>query len=345
MTPLAVTMGDPAGIGLDIAIGAWRVREQRRLPPFVLYADPRAVGQRARQLGVDVAIEPLAKGESADLVFRRALPVVALDLDRPPVPGRPDPANAKAVISAIEQAMAAVVSGAARALVTNPIAKATLYEYGFAYPGHTEFLGALAERHYPGRRVKPVMMLVADNLRVVPLTVHMPLANVPSAITRALILDTARLVHRALGEDFAIASPRLALTGLNPHAGEEGALGREEEETIAPAIATLRAEGLSVTGPHPADTLFHRAARETYDAAIAMYHDQALIPVKTLAFDTGVNVTLGLPFVRTSPDHGTAFAIAGSGRASPESFIASLMLADRIASRRAASAHGRPHHS
>jgi 4-hydroxythreonine-4-phosphate dehydrogenase len=222
--------------------------------------------------------------------------------------------------------------------VTNPIAKSVLYAAGFAHPGHTEFLAALGERHAPGRRFHPVMMLAAPELRIVPLTVHIPLAEVPRAISRGLIFETVRTTWDALRRDFAIAQPRIAVTGLNPHAGEGGAIGAEERQVIAPAILELQSEGLTVTGPHPADTLFHAAARRGYDAVIAMYHDQALIPVKTLAFDTAVNVTLGLPFVRTSPDHGTAFDIAGQGRASPESLIAALKLAHDIAARRAEAA-------
>ncbi len=334
MPPLAVTMGDPAGIGLDITIASWLAREARGLPPFVLYADPRAVRERAGRLGVPLVLAEVADIAAVCGIFAKALPVLPVPLSRPAVAGSPDNANADAIISSIEMAVCAVSSGAARGLVTNPIAKAGLYASGFPYPGHTEFLAALAGRHGPGRAPAPVMMLVSDELRVVPLTVHIPLSRVPAAISRELIFDTVRITSAALRDDFAIAAPRLAVTGLNPHAGEGGALGREEEETIAPAIAALRADGFTVTGPHPADTLFHAAARKTYDAVIAMYHDQALVPLKTLAFDTGVNVTLGLPFVRTSPDHGTAFGIAGTGRASPESFIASLKLADAIATRR-----------
>lgn len=337
MRPLAVTMGDPAGIGLDITIAAWLAREERTLPPFVLFADPDAVATRAAALGAPIAVEPVERAAEGAAKFARALPVIRVRLGAPTAPGRPDSANAGAVISSIEQATAAVESGGASALVTNPISKSNLYARGFAYPGHTEFLGALAARHDPGRRAMPVMILVSSELRVVPLTVHIPLADVPGAITRDLILDTARTTHRALRRDFGVPAPRIAVAGLNPHAGEDGAIGREEETVIAPAIAALGKEGLDVTGPYPADTLFHAAARITYDAVIAMYHDQALIPLKTLAFDTAVNVTLGLPFVRTSPDHGTAFDIAGTGRASPESFIAALKLAGDIAARRAKS--------
>jgi 4-hydroxythreonine-4-phosphate dehydrogenase len=248
----------------------------------------------------------------------------------------PDPANASAVIGAIEAATAAVAAGEATALVTNPIAKHVVTGPDFPYPGHTDFLAALAERHWPGRRYHAVMMLAAQGLRVVPLTVHIPFVDVPKAITRDKIGETVRITHAALKRDFGLQRPRIVVTGLNPHAGEEGTIGREEIDIIAPAIGDLCAEGLDVTGPHPADTLFHAAARATYDAAVCMYHDQALIPFKTVAFEDGVNVTLGLPFVRTSPDHGTAFGIAAEGCASALSFIESLRLAAAIAAARAA---------
>jgi 4-hydroxythreonine-4-phosphate dehydrogenase len=336
--PLALTMGDPAGIGLEIAILAWRARQERGLRPFVLFADPAAVTERAHALGLPVPIEEVAQTAGAETLFPLALPVRPVPLHAKARAGEPDPANAAAVIASIELATEAVVSGAAAALVTNPIAKSVLYAARFPHPGHTEFLAALAERHAPGRRFHPVMMLAAPELRVVPLTVHMPLAEVPRALSRGLIFEAVRTTWEALRRDFAVPQPRIALTGLNPHAGEGGALGAEERDVIAPAILELQSEGLAVTGPHPADTLFHAAARRGYDAVIAMYHDQALIPIKTLAFDTAVNVTLGLPFVRTSPDHGTAFDIAGRGCASAESLIAALKLAHEIAARRAEAA-------
>jgi 4-hydroxythreonine-4-phosphate dehydrogenase len=331
-------MGDPAGIGLDIAILAWRARQERGLWPFVLYADPAAVAERAHLLGLPVPIEEVSQLAGAETLFPLSLPVRPVLLAAKARAGEPDAANAAAVIASIELATEAVLSGAAAAIVTNPIAKSVLYAAGFAHPGHTEFLAALGERHAPGRRFHPVMMLAAPELRIVPLTVHVPLAAVPRAISRGLIFETVRTTWDALRRDFAIAQPRIAVTGLNPHAGEGGAIGAEEREVIAPAILELQSEGLTVTGPHSADTLFHAAARRGYDAVIAMYHDQALIPVKTLAFETAVNVTLGLPFVRTSPDHGTAFDLAGQGRASPESLIAALKLAHDIAARRAEAA-------
>jgi 4-hydroxythreonine-4-phosphate dehydrogenase len=327
-------MGDPAGIGIEIALRAWARRNEDAVPPFVLFADPDAVAARARLLDLDAPLVPLSGLAEAEKVFSGALPLRSVALAALARPGLPDPTNAPAVIASIEQALEAVVDGEAAALVTSPIAKHVLAEAGFTYPGHTEFLAALAERHAPSTRYHPVMMLASPALRVVPLTVHCALSEVPRAVTREAIAATARITHAALMRDFAIPAPRIAVTGLNPHAGEEGRMGREEIEVIAPAIAELRSEGLDVTGPHPADTLFHAGARKTYDAALCMYHDQALIPFKTLAFEEGVNVTLGVPFVRTSPDHGTAFDIAGKGVASPRSFIEALKLARRIAAAR-----------
>ena len=335
LAPLALTMGEPAGIGLEITLAAWRDRLARSVPPFAFFADPEAVRARARLIGLEVPIEIVDRAERAGEVFVDRLPVWPVRLEAEACPREPNPANTGAVIAAIEHAAAAVVRGEAAALVTNPIAKSVLHAGGFQHPGHTEFLAHLAGRNQAGRRFHVVMMLVASELRVVPLTVHIPLAHVPKAITRSLIFDTVRVTWEALRRDFGLAAPRIAVTGLNPHAGEAGTLGREEEEVIAPAIQELRSEGLSITGPHPADTLFRAAARTGYDVAVAMYHDQALVPFKTLAFETGVNVTLGLPFVRTSPDHGTAFDIAGEGRASPESLIAALKLAQTLAVSRA----------
>lgn len=335
MLPIALTMGDPAGIGLEITCQAWRERHRRDIPPFVLVGDADALGARARTCGWDIPVGIVATPAEAVACFQDRLPVWSLALKAPVHAGRPDPANADAIIAAIDRATAAVCCGEAAAIVTNPIAKSVLHKAGFTHPGHTEFLGALAERYRPGPRYKPVMMLACRALRVVPLTVHIPLALVPSALTTAAIEETARIMAAALTADFGIAAPRIAVAGLNPHAGESGSMGGEDSAIIAPAIARLRAEGLAVSGPHPADTLFHDAARRSYDAVLAMYHDQALIPIKTLAFDSAVNVTLGLPFVRTSPDHGTAFDIAGRGIASCESLIAALLLAAELAARRA----------
>jgi 4-hydroxythreonine-4-phosphate dehydrogenase len=328
-------MGDPAGIGPEITLRAWLERNDKGIEPFVVYADQDVLAERARQFGLAVPIVAVDSAGAGYDAFAGELPVVHTPLNVRVRAGVGDPQNRSSIIGAIEAATAAVVRGEAAAVVTNPIAKHVVMGDDFAFPGHTEFLAALAERH-TGRNPRPVMMLASPELRVVPLTVHTALASVPKMITRGLIFETVRTTYASLRSDFGIDAPRIAITGLNPHAGEEGTMGREEIEVIAPAIADLRAEGLSVTGPHPADTLFHAAARRGYDAVVAMYHDQALIPLKTLAFDAGVNVTLGLPFVRTSPDHGTAFDIADKGRASPTSLIAALKLASSIAAARAA---------
>jgi 4-hydroxythreonine-4-phosphate dehydrogenase len=328
--PLALTLGDPAGIGPDITLLAWQARAALAIPPFVLLGDPAVLAARADQLGLPVRIEAVADPREAPNRFAEALPVLPLGLATAVVPGRPDAANADAVRHSIERAVSLALAGTARAVVTNPVSKSVLYRAGFGFPGHTEFLASLAAP--PGAPPPhPVMMLVAADLKVVPVTIHIPLKEVASVLNQALIVSTLLTTARDLQRYFGLARPRLAVTGLNPHAGEDGAMGREEIEIIAPAIEEARAKGLTVTGPHPADTLFHAEARKGYDAAIAMYHDQALIPFKTLAFEHGVNVTLGLPFLRTSPDHGTAFALAGTGRASPRSLIEALRLADAMA--------------
>lgn len=331
--PLAVSMGDPAGIGIDITLTAWMAREARQLPSFVLFGCPKALSERAEQLGLSVPVVEVRSPAEGAAHFESALPVMALAAGATTA-GQPSPVSAGATIAAIESAVAAVLSGDAAAIVTNPIAKSVLYEAGFRYPGHTEFLAHLANQAFPQSPARAVMMLACDELRVVPLTIHIPLSAVPQSVSKASILETVRVTHEALRRDFGIAHPRIAVCGLNPHAGENGRIGREEIDVIAPALDALRVEGFLVSGPHSADTLFHAVAREAYDAAVCMYHDQALIPIKTLAFDRGVNVTLGLPFVRTSPDHGTAFGIAGSGTASPESFIAACLMARDMSARR-----------
>jgi 4-hydroxythreonine-4-phosphate dehydrogenase len=326
--PLALTVGEPAGIGPDITLTAWRRRAELKLPAFYLLADPDFMARRARALGLDVAVETVAPAE-APAAFARALPVVPLDGAITAPPGHPDATSAPAAIAAIRRAVADVLAGRAAAVVTNPVAKSVLYRSGFAEPGHTEFLARLVAE-MTGKVAQPVMMLWSEELAVVPVTIHLPLSAVPAALTTELIVATGRIVARDLAARFAIPHPRLAIAGLNPHAGEDGAMGDEDRTIVAPAIAQLRAEGIDAHGPRPADTMFHAAARATYDAALCMYHDQALIPIKTLAFDRGVNVTLGLPIVRTSPDHGTAFDIAGSGRADPSSLVAALRLAARL---------------
>ena len=328
--PLALTLGEPAGIGPDITLAAWRRRAELALPPFYLLANPDFVEQRVRLLGLNIPVRVVEPEAAAD-AFASALPIVALTENVTAEPAHPDASSAPAAIASIRRAVADVFAGRAHALVTNPVAKAVLYRNGFAEPGHTEFLAKLAQEH-TGRAAQPVMMLWSEELAVVPVTIHLPVRDVPRALTTDLIVTTGRIVARDLITRFGIVRPRLVLAGLNPHAGEEGALGKEDHRVVAPAVAQLRAEGIDARGPLPADTMFHAAARRTYDAALAMYHDQALIPIKTLAFDTAVNVTLGLPFVRTSPDHGTAFDIAGTGRADPTSLVAALKLAARLAS-------------
>ena len=325
MPPLAMTMGDPAGIGPELALAAWRDRKPGA--PFVVFAAPGILAAAAKRVGFKVPIiETDPAGARA--AFSNGLPVVSLKNAVEDAPGRPSPANATATIELIERAVEAVHQGEARAVVTNPIAKATLYQAGFKHPGHTEYLGALAKAW--DAPAFPVMMIWSETLKVVPVTIHIPLADAPKALSAELIIRTARVVDHDLRTRFGVARPRLAVAGLNPHAGEGGAMGREEITIIGPAIEALKAEGIDVVGPLSADTMFHAKARASYDVALTMYHDQGLIPVKTLAFDEGVNVTLGLPFVRTSPDHGTAFDIAGKGVANPASLIAALKLADRL---------------
>ncbi|WP_170463322.1 4-hydroxythreonine-4-phosphate dehydrogenase PdxA [Ruegeria arenilitoris] len=313
---IALSCGDPAGIGPEIAAKAWS--ELREACPFFYIGD-------AAHLPTGTPVQRIGTPAEARDICATALPVLQLDFPAPNRPGQPDPANAPSVIDAIETGVALVQSGAASALCTAPIHKKALIDgAGFAYPGHTEFLAALAGK----KRV--VMMLASDQLRVVPATIHIPLSRVPSELTPDLLRETIAITAEGLRDQFGIARPRIAVAGLNPHAGEGGKMGHEELDWIAPLIAELPNDSCVVTGPHPADTMFHAAARDRYDAAVAMYHDQALIPIKTLDFDRGVNVTLGLPFIRTSPDHGTALDIAGQGIATPTSLIEALKLAQRM---------------
>jgi 4-hydroxythreonine-4-phosphate dehydrogenase len=334
--PLAVTLGEPAGIGPDITLAAWHRRAELALPPFYVVGAPEHLSRRAARLGLHVPVEAVEPGQAA-AAFRSALPVVALEETVTAEPGRPDRSSAPVAIASIRRAVADVIARRAAAIVTNPVAKAVLYRTGFAEPGHTEFLAKLAGAA-TGTPLRAVMMLWSPELAVVPVTIHLPLREVPARLSSDLIVETARIVARDLEDRFGLARPRLAVAGLNPHAGEEGALGEEDRKVVAPAVERLRAAGIDARGPLPADTMFHPAARAAYDVAICMYHDQALIPIKTLAFDHAVNVTLGLPFVRTSPDHGTAFDIAGSGRADISSLVAALRLADRLATAHAPAA-------
>jgi 4-hydroxythreonine-4-phosphate dehydrogenase len=322
---LALTMGDPAGIGGELTV---QLLSEPRCP-FVVLDDP----ERLAALGRGPVREVFSVAE-AHTVYPGAIPVLRIPLAAPIKPGHPDTANAAAVIASIEQAVRLALNGEVAAIVTNPISKSTLYSNGFGYPGHTEFLAALTQTDLP------VMMLVAPALRVVPVTIHVSLRAALDLLTTDLIIATARITDTALRRDFGIVSPRLAIAGLNPHAGEDGALGHEEQTVISPAISALAREGIQANGPWPPDTMFTAAARARYDVALCMYHDQALIPLKTLDRDRGVNVTLGLPIVRTSPDHGTAFDIAGTGQADPSSLLAAMRLAAQLGAQRLTRAGG-----
>lgn len=318
---IAVSCGEPAGIGPEIAVRAWEALGTSL--PFLWIGDPAHLPEGTPWAA---AADP----REAPEISAEALPVLPRDFGPPAVPGHPDPAHAPHVIAAIDEAVRLAQTGDCSAVCTAPIHKAALIDgAGFAYPGHTEYLAALAGVD------RVAMMLACDALKVVPATIHIPVAEVPGALTAALLTDTLLLTHAALRRDFGVERPRIAVAGLNPHAGEEGKIGREEIETIAPVLEALRAEGLDIIGPLSADTMFHEAARARYDAAVCAYHDQALIPIKTLDFSGGVNVTLGLPFIRTSPDHGTAFDIAGQGRAEGTSMIAALRMAAKMARARA----------
>jgi 4-hydroxythreonine-4-phosphate dehydrogenase len=336
--PIALTLGEPAGIGPDLAIAVWRQRAALDMPPFYVLGDPAYLARRATLTGPPVEVRVVEPG-TASSTFASALPVVDTGTTATAQPGQPDDASAPAAIASIRLAVDHVLGRKAAAIVTNPIAKNVLYRSGFSEPGHTEYLAKLAAAA-TGQLRRPVMMLWSPELAVVPVTIHLPLAEVPAALDTGLIVETGRIVAQDIAARFGIVEPRLAIAGLNPHAGEEGAMGAEDQVIVRPAVDQLRSLGIAARGPLPADTMFHPAARATYDAALCMYHDQALIPIKTLAFDHAVNVTLGLPFVRTSPDHGTAFDIAGTGRADPSSLIAALRLAARLAAREDAASLG-----
>ena len=320
--PLAVSLGDPAGVGPEVIAKAWAVRSAHRLVPFFAIGDRRSL-----EAVWDGPIIQISHPSDAFAEFERGLPLLQVDDPGEIEPGTPNLAGARCALDSLEMAVGLARSGAASGLVTGPVAKAQLYAIGFTHPGQTEFVaercGVAAEN--------VAMMMVGPDLRTVPVTIHRPLAAVPASLSVELIVSRARTVARGLIRDFGIPRPRLAVAGLNPHAGEGGAMGREEIDIIQPAIAQLREEGMDVSGPLSPDTMFHAAARIAYDAAICMYHDQALIPLKTLHFDTGVNMTLGLPVLRTSPDHGTAFGIAGRGEANPRAMIAAIALAGQCA--------------
>jgi 4-hydroxythreonine-4-phosphate dehydrogenase len=320
LPPLALTMGEPAGIGGEIAAGAWHALRASG-PAFFLIDDAGRLS--------GAPIQRIEAPEQAAAAFPQALPVLHRPLPRPAVPGRIDPANAPAVIAAIDEAVALALAGRIAGVVTNPIQKSALYAAGFAHPGHTEYLFEIA-----GTGIAPVMLLACPELRVVPVTIHEPLKQAIARLTPELIAGIARITAAGLRQDFGIAAPRLAIAGLNPHAGEDGTLGTEDRDIVAPAVAMLRAEGIDARGPIPPDTMFTAKARPGYDVALGLYHDQALIPIKTLDMAGGVNVTLGLRITRTSPDHGTALDIAGTGQADPGSLIAAIRLAAEIAAHR-----------
>lgn len=329
--PLAISAGDPAGVGAEIIAKAWRALRQEG-PAFVVIGDAQLLGSA----GGGVKVRAVTRPQEAAAVFADALPVIDIPLLSPVVSGRPSPAHAPQIIRWIETGVGLALSGAVSGLVTAPIAKAPLYEAGFAFPGHTEFLAELTAAATMDGARGPVMMLAAGDLRATLVTIHTALSRVPSALSLESIVNSGLVTAQALRRDFGVAKPRLAVAALNPHAGEGGALGREEIEIIGPAVRALVDLGVDATGPAPADTLFHPEARARFDGVLCMYHDQALIPVKMLDFWGGVNITLGLPIVRTSPDHGTGFDIAGRGIARPDSLIAAIKLAADIAARRGA---------
>jgi len=332
--PLAISLGDPAGIGPELIAAAWSRRSEERLPPFFAVGGAELLFAAARTRGIDLPIERIAEPAQAFEVFSRALPVFG-HLDADHTPGEPSEAGARLALASLETATALAVQGESAGLVTGPIAKSELAKVGFAHPGQTEFVAAASGVAADDA----VMMLAGPSLRTVPMTVHCALSEVPGRLSAELIRRRCTVVAKAMQRDFGLAQPRLAVCGLNPHAGENGRMGHEEIETIGPAVKALQAEGINATGPLPADSLFAPRMRATYDVAIAMYHDQALVPLKALDFDQGVNVTLGLPIIRTSPDHGTAFGIAGKGLAEPGAMIAALRMAGEMAERRAAHAH------
>ncbi|MBT5374811.1 MAG: 4-hydroxythreonine-4-phosphate dehydrogenase PdxA [Rhodospirillaceae bacterium] len=339
---LALTMGEPSGIGGEIALRTWLKSQQtrrsgeREIPPFFIIDDKERLSKIAATLDLPVPLCHIETPEDALACWNNALPVLALSEPVNALPGTPDPANAKAVLASIEHAVKLVGDGRASALVTNPIHKKTLADAGFPHPGHTEYLAEIAGTDNHRKPFVPAMMLAVPDLqpclRVVPVTIHIPLNQVSATLTFENIVTQAQITARALETIFGIKHPRLAVAALNPHGGEEGKMGFEEIEIIAPAVDNLVGQGFDVKGPSPADTLFHAEARKNFDAIICMYHDQALIPLKTLDFENGVNITLGLPFIRTSPDHGTALDIAGQGVASPNSLIVALTTADDLSS-------------
>ncbi len=328
IAPLVLTLGEPAGVSPEITAQAWAALRADASTQFCLIGDGALYEARAKAAGFDISFIRVERVADCERVFGRGVPVLHRALPAASLAGKLDARNSSAVIAAIDEAVKLCFSGDASGMVTNPIQKETLYDVGFKHQGHTDYLASLA--NVSGHEV---MMLVGEGLRAIPVTVHIPLADVPKALTTEAIVTQGKVVAAGLTKWFGIAQPRLAVTGLNPHAGENGAMGKEDQLIVAPAVAALRAAGVDVFGPISADTAFHAEARATYDAILCMYHDQALIPVKTLDFHGGVNVTLGLPFIRTSPDHGTALGIAGKGVANPTSLIAAIRLASSMAAR------------
>lgn len=329
IAPIAVSIGEPAGIGPDIILSAWLQRKSTSLPLFVVIGDKGILEERAAALGLglDLQLETVS-ADKLNALNHDALPVLQLSDGMKAIAGKSHSDDAHGVIEAINIGVALARDGRAAALVTCPINKKALYDAGFSHPGHTEYLAELCG---DGNPIRSVMMLAGPDLRTIPVTIHIPLLEVAKALTTDLIVETGKIAADGLRQRFGIANPRLAVAGLNPHAGEEGSMGREDIDIIKPAIATLQGLGIDAIGPLPADTMFHANARKNYDVALCMYHDQALIPSKTLAFDEGVNVTLGLPIIRTSPDHGTAYDIAGTGKANPQSFMEALKMAAQMA--------------
>lgn len=328
--PLAVTCGEPAGIGPDLTLITWANRKKLELPRFYIRGDVKFLADRANRLGLDIPLA-VCQPDQASSLFSKALPVVQTGEPVKDMPGEEQSSTTASVVASIRHCVEDVKNGLSAAVVTNPINKAALYSQGFEYPGHTEYLGALAGELWNTTTPRPVMLIAGPDLMVVPVTIHIPLADVPDALTTELIVETARITHQDLKQRFGLPNPKLALCGLNPHAGENGTMGQEDKDIIVPAVEILRQDGIHVVGPLPADTMFHREARRHYDCALGMYHDQVLIPAKTLGFDEAVNVTLGLPFVRTSPDHGTAYSLAGTGEAKIDSFAAALRFAAVLA--------------
>lgn len=330
LKPIAVSMGEPAGIGPELALMAWARRKPLGLPPFYVRGDRNLFIERARTIGMKPQADVCAPEEAAG-VFQKGLPIVQTGETLSDHPGVEQNEAAHSVVQSIKKCVEDVRNGLATGIVTSPINKAALYRTGFSFPGHTEFLGSLAAEHWPGESTRPIMMIAGPDLMVVPLTIHIPIKDVPGALSEDLIVETAEIIANDLRDRFGYSNPRLAVCGLNPHAGEGGTMGTEDQDIIAPAIARLKTMGIEATGPHPADTLFHPPARKSYDCALGMYHDQVLVPAKTIGFDDSVNITLGLPFVRTSPDHGTAYGLAGTGTARIDSFAASLRMAHVLA--------------